>query len=86
MFPLFKKKQQIRGTVVLMSKNVLDMSDMKDKSVGKVFDIARDVVGSVIDGATAFLSRSISLQLISATQTDSIISSSSSFNIFVYNI
>nr|AFK38033.1 unknown [Medicago truncatula] len=71
MFPLFKKKQKIKGTVVLMCKNALDLNDIKaGPSLGAGFGLVRDVVGGVIDGATAILGRSVGLQLISATKTD----------------
>ncbi|MCI92661.1 seed linoleate 9S-lipoxygenase, partial [Trifolium medium] len=54
-----------------MSKNALDLNDIKaGPSVVGAFGLARDVVGSVVDGATAFLSRSVGFQLISATKTD----------------
>lgn len=71
------KGQKIKGTVVLMPKNVLDFNAIT--SVGKdgVFGLAGNVIGTgigvvgqVIDTATAFLGRNVSLQLISATKTD----------------
>jgi len=72
MFPIFKKKQKIKGTVVLMCKNALDLNDIKaGPSITAGFGLVRDVVGGVIDGATAILGRSVGLQLISATKTDS---------------
>jgi linoleate 9S-lipoxygenase len=73
MFPIFntKKKQKIRGTVVLMSKNALDLNDIKaGPSVMGAIGLVRDIAGSVVDGATAFLSASVGFQLISATKTD----------------
>lgn len=81
MFPLFKKKQKIKGTVVLMCKNALDLNDIKaGPSLGAGFGLVRDVVGGVIDGATAILGRSVGLQLISATKTDS------NNNTYTYNL
>ena len=81
MFPIpgagiFNKGQKIKGTVVLMSKNVLDFNAITSaaSSVGGaavgIFNTATGIVGSVVDGATAIFSRNISLQLISSTKTD----------------
>jgi linoleate 9S-lipoxygenase len=87
MFPIFntKKKQKIRGTVVLMSKNALDLNDIKaGPSVMGAIGLVRDIAGSVVDGATAFLSRSVGFQLISATKTDS--NNTYTINSFIYSI
>jgi len=83
MFGIGNKKHKIKGTVVLMPKNVLDfnaISSAVPKSVGDVVDGAVGAVGGIlggvvhvaggiIDAATAFLGRNVSMQLISATQT-----------------
>jgi len=64
---------KIKGTVVLMRKNVLDfnsVSDLTKGNVGGVIGTGLGVVGSTVDTLTAFLGRSVSLQLISATQSD----------------
>jgi linoleate 9S-lipoxygenase len=77
MLGIFDKGQKIKGTVVLMPKNVLDFNAITNIGKGGVVDIAGNliggvtgVVGGVIDTATAFLGRNVSLQLISATKTD----------------
>ncbi|XP_057455143.1 seed linoleate 9S-lipoxygenase-3-like [Lotus japonicus] len=61
--------QKIKGTVVLMQKNVLDINSII--SAEKIADGIFDGVTSIFDTLTSFLGRSISLQLISATQADS---------------
>lgn len=60
--------QKIKGTVVLMQKNVLDINTLLDptKALGGILN----GVGSILDTATSFLGRSVSLQLISATEAD----------------
>jgi len=77
MFGLFDKSQKIKGTVVLMPKNVLDANDLtsvQNGGLGSVvsgfFDAVGDVAGQVVDSATAILSRNVSFKLISATSTD----------------
>lgn len=82
MFGLFDKSQKIKGTVVLMPKNVLDFNALT--SIGKdgVIETTKDILGTVVnvagslvDAATAFAGKNISLQLISATQADGLFSS-----------
>ncbi|XP_057457403.1 seed linoleate 9S-lipoxygenase-3 isoform X2 [Lotus japonicus] len=51
---MLNRGQKIKGTVVLMRKNVLDINSLT----------------SVVDNLTAFLGRSVSLQLISSTKAD----------------
>ncbi|BAT91737.1 hypothetical protein LR48_Vigan05g202100 [Vigna angularis] len=66
-------QNRIKGTVVLMRKNVLDFNSVADftkGNVGGVIGTGLSVVGSTVDGLTAFLGRSVSLQLISATKSD----------------
>ncbi|KAJ1420347.1 PLAT/LH2 domain [Sesbania bispinosa] len=77
MFGIFDKGQKIKGTVVLMPKNVLDFNAVTTfgsggllDAVGDTLGIVGDVVGGIVDGATAFLGRNVSMQLISATKTD----------------
>ncbi|CAJ2663550.1 unnamed protein product [Trifolium pratense] len=77
MFGIFDKGQKIKGTVVLMPKNVLDFNAITSIGKGGVLDAAgsliggvTSVVGQVVDTATAFLGRNVSMQLISATKTD----------------
>lgn len=71
------KSQKIKGTVVLMPKNVLDFNAITSIPKGSVLDApgkiiggVTGIVGGVIDTATAFLGRNVSIQLISATKTD----------------
>jgi linoleate 9S-lipoxygenase len=92
MFGIFDKGQKIKGTVVLMPKNVLDFNAITSIGKGGVLDAAGNLIGGVtsivgqaVDTATAFLGRNVSMQLISATKTDglfSIFNHSSCFKIF----
>jgi len=73
---ILNKKHKIKGTVVLMPKNVLDfnaITSIRDGgiggAVGGIVGGVANVIGGVVDAATAFLGRNVSLQLISATQT-----------------
>ncbi|KAL5062711.1 hypothetical protein RYX36_024448 [Vicia faba] len=76
-FGIFDKGQKIKGTVVLMPKNVLDFNAITSIGTGNILDAAgnlvsglTNIVGGAIDTATAFLGRNVSMQLISATKTD----------------
>ena len=81
---------KIKGTVVLMTKNVLDFNEITATAsggvlgiAGGIFGTANKVVGGIVDGATAIFSRNIALKLISATKTDGLFLppfSSASFN------
>lgn len=72
---LFDKHQKVKGTVVLMQKNVLDINELTAAqsaggAFGGIFDFAGDVAGTVLDTATALFRRSVALWLISATVAD----------------
>lgn len=69
---ILNRGHKIKGTVVLMRKNVLDINSLT--SVGGVIGQGFDILGSTVDNVTAFLGRSISLQLISATKPDGTVS------------
>jgi len=65
-----------------MPKNLLDFNALT--SIGKdgftgvatdIFGTATSIVGGAVDAATSFLGQNVSLQLISATQTDGLFSS-----------
>jgi len=78
---LFDKSQKIKGTVVLMPKNVLDANELtavQNGGLGGVvsgfFDAVADVAGQAVDTATAILARNVSFKLISATSTDGLFS------------
>ncbi|XP_057730326.1 seed linoleate 9S-lipoxygenase-3-like [Arachis stenosperma] len=60
---------KIKGTVVLMRKNVLDINSLT--SAQGLIGQGLGLVGSTIDNLTAFLA--VSLHLISATKPDSYI-------------
>lgn len=67
------RKHTIKGTVVLMRKNVLDfnsVADLTKGNVGGLISSGLNVIGSTVDNLTAFLGRSVALQLISATKAD----------------
>ncbi|XP_057455132.1 seed linoleate 9S-lipoxygenase-like [Lotus japonicus] len=77
MFGIFDKSQKIKGTVVLMPKKFLDFNDIISATKGGVLglagdllEFAGDVAGQAVDTATAIFSRSVAIQLISATKTD----------------
>lgn len=64
-----------------MPKNVLDFNAITSaatggvgSAVGGILGLATGTAGQIIDGATAFLGRSISLRLISASKTDGLLS------------
>lgn len=61
------KGQKIKGNLVLMRKNVLDINSITNPA--NVVDTVFDIFGSAIDTVTAFAA-SISVQLISSTKTD----------------
>ena len=65
---IINRGEKIKGTVVLMHKNVLDINSIT--SVRGVIGQGFDIIGSTLDNLTAFLGRSVSLQLISATKAD----------------
>ncbi|KAK7300849.1 hypothetical protein RJT34_11700 [Clitoria ternatea] len=72
-----KKRQKIKGTVVLMPKSVLDINALNSVSsdglssvIDGIFDVVGDVTGQIVDTATAIFSRNISIKLISSTKID----------------
>ena len=65
---LINRGQKIKGTVVLMRKNVLDINSLT--SVGGILDTGINIIGSAVDGLTAFLGHNVSIQLISAAKAD----------------
>jgi len=72
---LSKRGQKIKGRVVLMHKNVLDINALTTaKSAAGVIKggvkIANCVAGNILDTATAGLGCSVALRLISATTAD----------------
>lgn len=79
MFGIFDRdtSQKIKGTLVLMPKNVLDFNSVSSAKKKGVLDVAGDVIeaagsllGGIVDGATAFLGRNVSIRLISSTKKD----------------
>jgi linoleate 9S-lipoxygenase len=73
---LINRGQKLKGTVVLMQKNVLDINELTAvKSdpigiVGGVIGAVGGAVGTFVDTATSFLGRNVALKLISATVAD----------------
>lgn len=65
---ILNRGHKIKGTVVLMRKNVLDINSLT--SAPGIIGQGLDILGSTVDNLTAFLGRSVSLQLISATKSD----------------
>ncbi|CAI8607972.1 unnamed protein product [Vicia faba] len=77
MFPsfLFGRGQKLKGTVVLMQKNVLDINALTAAQspagiIGGAFGAISTITDSVLDTATSFLGRSVALKLISRTNAD----------------
>ena len=71
--PAGRSPNKIKGTVVLMHKNVLDfnaVADLVRGNIGGVIGTGLSIAGSTVDILTAFLGRSVSLNLISATESD----------------
>jgi len=74
---LLDRGQKLKGTVVLMQKNTLDIDALTATKnptptsiIGGAIGIIGDVAGNIIDTATSFLGRSVALKLISATSAD----------------
>ncbi|AET01673.1 seed linoleate 9S-lipoxygenase [Medicago truncatula] len=74
---IINRGEKLKGTVVLMQKNVLDVNELtsiKSNPVGGIIGGAIGgafgAVGTVLDTATAFLGRNVALKLISATSAD----------------
>ncbi|XLU25829.1 hypothetical protein S245_061895 [Arachis hypogaea] len=67
---MLNRGHKIKGTVVLMRKNVLDVDTFTDiaatANIGGLIGTGINVIGSTVDALTAFLGRSVSLQLISS--------------------
>lgn len=72
---IINRGQKLKGTVVLMQKNVLDINALTAiKSptgiVTGAFGAIGGAIGTVVDTATSFIGRSVALKLISATSAD----------------
>ncbi|KAL5062717.1 hypothetical protein RYX36_024454 [Vicia faba] len=71
----FNRSQKVKGTVVLMHKNVLDINaltsvqDVAGIILGGV-RVANSIAGSILDTYTSTLGCSVALRLISATSAD----------------
>ncbi|CAJ1950883.1 unnamed protein product [Sphenostylis stenocarpa] len=66
---LWSRSHKVKGTVVLMKKNVFDFNNIT--SVSGIIGTGIDIVGSAVDGISAITGSSVSIQLISATKADS---------------
>lgn len=72
---LVHRGQKVKGTVVLMQKNVLDVNELTAAKsptgiIGGAIGIVGGVIGTTVDTLTSFLGRSVALKLISATSAD----------------
>jgi linoleate 9S-lipoxygenase len=72
---LINRGHKLKGVVVLMHKNVLDINALTSAAsptglIGGAFNIVGSAVGSLVDLGTSFLGRSVALKLISATSAD----------------
>ncbi|MCH79450.1 lipoxygenase, partial [Trifolium medium] len=73
---MMNRDQKLKGTVVLMQKNVLDINELTAVKpdpigiIGGVFGAVAGAAGTFIDTATSFLGRNVALKLISATVAD----------------
>lgn len=81
---LFNRSKKLKGSVVLIPKNVLDTNSIT--SVKGVVQTTMSVVGSTfIDSLSAFSGKCVSLRLISATKAAGI-TSLSLFHFFSINM
>ncbi|XP_061370324.1 linoleate 9S-lipoxygenase-like [Gastrolobium bilobum] len=72
---LVNRGHKLKGTVVLMQKNVLDINALTSAQsatgiIGGAIGIVGGVIGNTVDTLTSFLGRSVALKLISATAAD----------------
>lgn len=72
---LLNRSKKLKGTVVLMHKNVLDINAIKSaKSAAGILrgaaGVVSDLVGNSVDTLTCCVGRSVALWLISATAAD----------------
>jgi len=72
---LVNRGKKLKGTVVLMRKNVLDINALTSAQsatgiIGGAIGVVGGVIGSTVDTLTSFLGRSVALKLISATAAD----------------
>jgi len=72
---LINRGHKLKGTVVLMRKNVLDINALTSAQsptgiIGGAIGAVGGVIGSTVDTLTSFLGRSVALRLISATAAD----------------
>ncbi|RYQ88949.1 hypothetical protein Ahy_B09g095845 isoform K [Arachis hypogaea] len=72
---LINRGQKLKGTVVLMRKNVLDINELTSAQsatgiIGGAIGVIGGAIGTTVDTLTAFLGRSVALKLISATSAD----------------
>ncbi|KAG2379958.1 Linoleate 9S-lipoxygenase [Vigna angularis] len=72
---LVKRGQKLKGTVVLMHKNVLDVNALTSAQsptgiIGGAIGVVGGVIGTTVDTLTSFLGRSVALRLISSTAAD----------------
>ncbi|XP_050873920.1 linoleate 9S-lipoxygenase isoform X2 [Lathyrus oleraceus] len=65
----FNRSQKVKGTVVLMHKNVLDINALTSL-IKSGFKVANSIAGSICDTCTSTLGFSVALRLISATNAD----------------
>ncbi|KAJ1420345.1 PLAT/LH2 domain [Sesbania bispinosa] len=72
---ILNRGHKIKGTVVLMRKNVLDINELTSAQsatgiIGGAINVVGGVIGTTVDTLTSFLGRSVALKLISATAAD----------------
>lgn len=72
---LIKRGQKVKGTVLLMQKNVLDINDITSATstsglIKGGFKVAGGITNALIDTYTSGWGRSVAFRLISATATD----------------
>ncbi|KAL1339390.1 hypothetical protein AAHE18_U032900 [Arachis hypogaea] len=72
---LINRGQKLKGTVVLMRKNVLDINELTSAQsasgiIGGAIGVIGGAIGTTVDTLTAFLGRSVAFKLISATSAD----------------
>lgn len=72
---LINRGQKLKGTIVLMQKNLLDINELTAAQspagiAGGAFDFISGAAGAAVDTLTSVIGRSVALKLISATSAD----------------
>lgn len=72
---LLNRGQKLKGTVVLMRKNLIDVNELLAAQsatgiIGGAFNAVGGLIGTTVDTLTSFLGRNVAFKLISGTSAD----------------